>query len=251
APRARGLERRRAQANGELVFTRRVQLALRAQPIREALERSRVRTGGLQLDSRQDHRAAMTVAARESRLIQSDLAKHTRGIAAAHGESLTRRAHVEQRAKRLFARDVADAAADGACSPCKRLDLACWQWLGDLPPICNVLACGVQALQGRVDVTFVVTQPKRESSAEDTPVLRVQVPVVKLLRGQRLDPYRLREGVPLEPAPDGAQVGGRELPLDLTGLPGAVCRGRDRGPGMGRDGLARRVGHGMARINPN
>ncbi len=106
-------ERGRAQSDGELVFRRVGQSAFGAQTVREPLERSGIVADRLQLDARQEHRAAVAATAREPRLIESNLTHGRIRVAVSDGKSLSRGPDLEQGAKRLHPRDVADATTDG------------------------------------------------------------------------------------------------------------------------------------------
>src|SRR5580704_18073043 len=65
---------------------------------------------------------------------------------------------------------------------------------------------------------------QRETCAMDSPVVRVQVRVKDLLRGAGFEDEPIDRTVVAQPAPNGTQIGTRELPFHFA--PVLVKRGR-------------------------
>ena len=95
-----------------------------------------------------------------------------------------------------------------------------------LTPVGDRSAGGMQRLERRFRFSGLRADAQREARTMDSPVIRVQVRIENLQRGARFEEQSIDPAVVGQPAANGSEVGGCQLPFHFPSvlLAGLVLR---------------------------
>src|SRR5882762_4095832 len=92
------------------------------------------------------------------------------------------------------------------------------QSFAQVPAVRYLGTGGMKGLESRLRLSGLRTNAQREARTMDSPVIRVQVGIEDLRSGARLEDEPADGAVVGQPAANGAEIGGRELPFHFSSI---------------------------------